>query len=67
VRVQLALGARHLQLVISNDAAPPAHQRRSGHGLRNMAARAAAVGGTVTSGWPSEGGFRVRIELPLAQ
>jgi len=67
VRVQLALGASHLRLVISNDAAPPAHQRRSGHGLRSMAARAAAVGGTITSGWPSEGGFRVRVELPLAQ
>ena len=67
VRVQLTLGASHLRLVISNDAAPPVYQRRSGHGLRSMAARAAAVGGTITSGWPSEGGFRVRVELPLAQ
>jgi len=67
VRVQLMLGASHLQLLISNDAVSPVHQRRSGHGLRNMAARAAAVGGTITSGWPSEGGFRVRVELPLAR
>jgi len=65
VRVQLTFAVSRLQLIISNDAAPPVHQRRSGHGLRSMAARAAAVGGTVTSGWPSEGGFRVRIELPL--
>jgi signal transduction histidine kinase len=67
VRVQVMLAANSLQLLISNDAAPPVHQRRSGHGLRNMAARAAAVGGTVTSGWPSEGGFRVRVQLPLAK
>lgn len=65
VHVQLTLAPGRLCLAISNDAAPPAHPRRSGHGLRNMAQRAAAVGGTATSGWLPEGGFRVRVELPL--
>jgi signal transduction histidine kinase len=65
VHVQLTLGGSRLHLSIRNDASPPAHQRRSGHGLRNMAQRAAAVGGTATSGWLPEGGFWVRVELPL--
>ncbi|MGI4865968.1 MAG: tetratricopeptide repeat protein [Janthinobacterium lividum] len=74
VRVRLALEAGRLLLEISNDAAPvlvpagnaaPTHQRRSGHGLRNIGQRAAAVGGTAECGPLPAGGFRVSVQLPL--
>ena len=42
--------------------APP---RRSGHGLRNIAQRAAACGGTAECGRVFSG-FRVRVRVPLA-
>lgn len=35
-----------------------------GHGLRGMSERAAALGGQCTAG-PLEGGFEVRVELPI--
>ncbi len=40
--------------------------RRSGHGLRNMATRAAAMGGAATAGPVAGGGFRVQVAVPLA-
>jgi len=43
---------------------PPAYLRRSGHGLRNIQARAQALGGTATSG-PDAAGFRVCVVVPL--
>ena len=39
--------------------------RRSGHGLRNMAARAAALGGSATAGPRPGGGFGVRVVVPV--
>ncbi len=74
VRVRLTLEAGRLLLEISNDAAPvlvpaseavPTHQRRSGHGLRNIGQRAAAVGGTAVCGPLPAGGFRVSVQLPV--
>ena len=69
VRVRLALEVGRLYLEINNEAAalaaPPAHQRRSGHGLRNIGQRAAAVGGTAVCEAQPAGGFRVRVELPV--
>ncbi|WP_240410603.1 tetratricopeptide repeat protein [Hymenobacter oligotrophus] len=41
------------------------HTRRSGHGLRNIQARAKAMGGRVTLGRAGTG-FCVRVEVPLA-
>ena len=40
--------------------------RRSGHGLRNMATRAEALGGAATAGPVPGGGFRVQVAVPLA-
>ena len=40
--------------------------RRSGHGLRNMATRATALGGAATAGPVPGGGFRVQVAVPLA-
>ena len=40
--------------------------RRSGHGLRNMATRAEAMGGAATAGPVAGGGFRVQVAVPLA-
>ncbi|GAB3878574.1 hypothetical protein GCM10028824_40760 [Hymenobacter segetis] len=40
--------------------------RRSGHGLRNMATRAEAMGGAATAGSVTGGGFRVQVAVPLA-
>ena len=74
VAIRLALEAGCLQLEVSNEAAPapagnptpvPAHQRRRGHGLRNIAQRAAALGGTASSGVlpggraPNTRGYRI--------
>ena len=39
--------------------------RRSGHGLRNMAARAEALGGAASSGPLPGGGFGVQVAVPL--
>lgn len=43
---------------------PYQHQRRTGHGLRNISQRAAAVGGeAIASMGPT--GFRLRVQMPL--
>ena len=60
-----------LVLEVRNDGpAQPAPEagpdRRSGHGLRNMTARAEAMGGAATAGPIPGGGFRVQVAVPLA-
>ena len=45
--------------------AAPAYARRSSHGLRNIATRAQALGGTAASGFEPTG-FRVQVAVPLA-
>ena len=45
----------------------PASSGGSGHGLIGMRERVATVGGTVTAGPTSEGGFRVHAVLPLSE
>ena len=45
-------------------ASPNGHVRQSGHGLRNIHARAQALGGAATSGGGTEG-FRVCVAVPL--
>ncbi|WP_151088444.1 ATP-binding protein [Hymenobacter baengnokdamensis] len=62
------LTSGNLALTLENDApigCLPLVPRRSGHGLRNIAARAAAVGGTATSGPRPDGGFVVRVVVPV--
>ena len=63
-----------LDIVDNGHAAPdaggpaggPGHVRRSGHGLRNMQMRAAALAGEARSGPAAGGGFQVCLRVPLA-
>ena len=69
VRVRLETGSPdQLVLEIVDDGAgpgsgPDGHTRRSGHGLRNIQARAQALGGAAISGGTA--GFRVCVVVPL--
>ena len=60
---QLVLEVRDNAPARSGPAAPPA--RRSGHGLRNMMARAEALGGAASSGPLPGGGFGVQVAVPM--
>ena len=56
--------ATHIQVALR------AHARASGHGRRNMQARAEAVGGTCRTGFgavPGQPGFGVLVEVPAGQ
>ena len=73
IQVALRAHARTLTLAIADDGSPPApgtHARASGHGRRNMQARAEAVGGTCRTGFgavPGQPGFGVLVEVPAGQ
>ncbi|GIJ44399.1 two-component sensor histidine kinase [Virgisporangium aliadipatigenens] len=66
VRVALEYGPRTLGIRVEND--PPGRVpeagKGSGHGVRGMRERAAALGGTLTAGPREDGGFAVRADLP---
>ena len=67
-RVQLALDGNCLVLTVADDGTTPAAPRPAGsggHGLGNMASRAAAAGGTVRCGPGPEGGWVVEARLPV--
>jgi signal transduction histidine kinase len=56
---------RPAPVALASDEAP-GQRRRSGHGLRNVQLRAAAVGGEASSGPETAGpGFRVWVRVPL--
>ncbi|WFB06409.1 sensor histidine kinase [Streptomyces sp. LX-29] len=66
VRLRYTRGA--LELRVEDDGpAASAGPRGGGHGLVGMGERAAALGGTVTTGPRPDGGFRVLARLPLAR
>jgi signal transduction histidine kinase len=66
--VQVAIGARALEIEVRNDGvpAPGGPSNGSGTGLRGMAERAEALGGRVEAGQLADGGWQVRAVLPLA-
>jgi signal transduction histidine kinase len=66
--VQVAIGARALEIEVRNDGvpAPRGPSNGSGTGLRGMAERAEALGGRVEAGQLADGGWQVRAVLPLA-
>ena len=61
---QLVLEVRDNGRSASDTAAGPG--RRSGHGLRNIATRAEAMGGAAMAAPVASGGFRVQVAVPLA-
>ena len=67
VRVALREHGPRLTFAISDDGPPPTRPTRaSGHGLRNMQARAEAVGGRCATGFgavPGQPGFGVYVEV----
>ena len=64
-RVEIQYTAHELTIRVVDDGTGSAVASRSGHGLRGMAERAAALGGTLHAGSRPEGGFEVRARLPL--
>ncbi|UOR06433.1 tetratricopeptide repeat protein [Hymenobacter aerilatus] len=69
VSVALAAEEAGLVLTVADDApAPTKVPRASGHGLRNMAARAEAVGGSCITGYgavPNQPGWGVQVRVPV--
>ncbi len=70
VTIHLQHTAGQLTLTVENDgpvAGPDAAApgRTSGHGLRNIRERAAILGGSATTEARPEGGFAVRVRLPV--
>jgi ligand-binding sensor domain-containing protein/signal transduction histidine kinase len=64
--IVLALVADRLTLAIEDDGVGVAGRGGDGRGLKNMAARAAALGGTLVVEDREGGGTRVRLDVPLA-
>ena len=71
VTIGLHHAAHRLELTVENAGPPPgpgaaaAPGRTSGHGLRNIHERAAALHGHATTEPRPEGGFAVRVSVPL--
>jgi len=70
VTVAVDRDARAVQLRVANgpgaSAARPGHERGRGHGLTGMRERVALLGGSLSAGPTSAGGFVVSVVLPLA-
>jgi signal transduction histidine kinase len=67
--VQIAIGARSLEIDVRNDGPAPAagpEVEGAGTGLRGMAERVEALGGRVEAGQLPDGGWQVRAMLPWA-
>ncbi|HEX7275875.1 MAG TPA: sensor histidine kinase [Acidimicrobiales bacterium] len=55
-----------LAIDVADDGSGPGEQSRAGQGLVGMRERAALYGGTLETGPGPDGGFRVRLRIPLA-
>jgi signal transduction histidine kinase len=66
VKVALRYSGNGLDVEITDDGAARPGTSRGGFGLAGISERVAAVGGTVTAGPRSDGGFVVRALLPVA-
>ncbi|MGI4874531.1 MAG: FG-GAP-like repeat-containing protein [Janthinobacterium lividum] len=64
VSITLRIQPHELQLVVENDAPVGAPEGRDGHGLRNMRARAAAIGGELHAGSQGNGRWQVLLRVP---
>lgn len=65
VRGRLTFDGGHVKLVITDDGRGRDDGAAGGFGLRSLAERARAVGGTLIAGDRQGGGFEVRAELPV--
>ncbi|MFI1733422.1 sensor histidine kinase [Streptomyces acidicola] len=67
VTVRLAYAGQELEIRVDDDGcADPSRPHTPGIGLTGMRERVTAVGGTLDAGPRPEGGFSVRVRLPLA-
>jgi signal transduction histidine kinase len=62
--VRMSYDPAGLAIEVTDDGTGPATGQEGGHGLNGMRERAEAVGGTLTSGRRSGGGFVVSARLP---
>lgn len=67
VDVLLDWQAHSLQVVVADNGTGTSQDGPLGFGLIGMAERTRLVGGSLQTGTPAGGGFRVRAEFPLAQ
>jgi two-component system sensor histidine kinase DesK len=66
VRIQRGDATVRVELLDDGRGAPPpGNGQRAGSGLAGLAERIAARGGSLAAGTRPEGGFRLRVELPL--
>jgi signal transduction histidine kinase len=64
-RVHVRYGARELELEISDDGSGSQGANGGGHGLIGMRERVHVYGGVVESGGRPDGGYAIRVRLPL--
>jgi signal transduction histidine kinase len=66
VTASLAFGAESVSLAVADDGeGVPEEDARKGFGLATLEERTAALGGVLSAGNASEGGFALRLELPV--
>lgn len=65
VTITLARTSEELEITVLDNGTGTTPVRHGGNGLRGMAERAEALGGSVVAGPRSTGGFRVHARLPL--
>ena len=63
--VRVTFAARELTLQVDDDGRGAPREPQPGHGLTGMRERVAALGGTLDAGPGADGGFAVRVTLPL--
>ena len=66
VRVRLNYRAKDLELEIADDGAGAGHRSGGGYGLIGMRERVSVYGGELQAERQPQGGFTVRVRLPLA-
>ena len=66
IDVRYADGAATVEIRDDGTGAPGALPPSGGHGLRGLAERAAAVGGTLEAGPYADGGYRLAVRVPAA-
>ena len=66
IRLSIDAGAAHL-CVEDDGCGRPEGQRTEGHGLQGMEERARVLNGTFSAGNRPQGGFEIRVDIPLIE